>query len=965
MSEHTIKHSKRFATRKHSKALRDIYKIFTELVTNSDESYNRLKKKGLETDGIKRIKIYVDRKTRIIRIVDYAEGMDHNDIKENFGKYGAIKSGTKKGHDGRGLYGQGLTDVLFLSPSQESGLYSIKNNKLYACSFYYKGDEQIYSDKKLNNSELKKYRRKYNIQKNGTVIEFKLPEKINLPQFQNLLKGISDSYMLRFINSNPDREITLTETENWKKPFSRKIEYKFIEKAYADKVINILDKKLYFKPYSEFKSVKIDICLYKANFDLVQKIGDNANKILVYDSGYDNSVYDLDLFGFEKAPGANNIFGYIKLTDAREIIEKKLNEEIPDEILTDTRDGFDKTQPFYKHFSNTVKDFLAPVFDEFKDFEKDTSSLSEETKKRHLEAFKKLNKIYSDLVGKKIGGTLDNPDSKKINNLVFARENIKITIDKEYSLQLKINVNDFDKNANVFLFCGDKQILFSPNKIILKEEKADKYGIVSKYIKIKSNVVGAIGKIVATCDESQAICFVSVIQSDLFYPINGIEFNPNEFNAITNKKSKLHLFVDLRKIKAREVIGLESDNPSILLLDREVLSPEEKIIQSNNGEIVISFVGQKNGESGNIVAVSKDYRCSAKINVHDKNKMPMGGKDAGIFRGWKFGNIPEQVQKARTQFGEESGFIIINRVNPINKIYFGKNPKMSDVDQSIIMQLYLTELILDEFLQLSVAEAYNNGNLGQKTDDPHTDISQHIMNKKLEIGETIYKMFVNHSLHQNYINMVKRTAKTNDANVLISRIDVLDGKLKEIVERRFGINENRKHTLEEIAIKYKLSRERIRQIINSALPKLYADDETITMDDVVGDERNISIDKDKKEVKNIDYIDRFEKSIDVSTDKIIEKVADYYNIKEKEIKSISRKKEFVYPRHIAMYLIRKHLKISFPTIGDIFKRDHTTIIYACGKVQEDCEADYKIKEEITLIESNLENLDILNSRAQF
>ena len=50
MSEHTIKHSKRFTSRKHSKALRDIYKIFTELITNSDESYNRLKKKGINTD---------------------------------------------------------------------------------------------------------------------------------------------------------------------------------------------------------------------------------------------------------------------------------------------------------------------------------------------------------------------------------------------------------------------------------------------------------------------------------------------------------------------------------------------------------------------------------------------------------------------------------------------------------------------------------------------------------------------------------------------------------------------------------------------------------------------------------------------------------------------------------------------------------------------------------------------------
>ncbi|MBU1177143.1 MAG: helix-turn-helix domain-containing protein [Patescibacteria group bacterium] len=962
MPEHIIKNSKRFASRRHGKALRDIYKIFTELITNSDESYNRLEKKGINIDYIKSIEIYIDRRTRVIRVIDYAEGMNQKDIEENFGKYGAIKSGSKKGHDGRGLYGQGLTDVLFLNPSSTSNLYSIKDDELYICSFYYKEDDQIYSHNRLSKKELKKYRQKYNIKKNGTVIEFELPsfKKINLPEFQNLFRGLSDSYMLRFINSNPDRNITLIETENKKNPVSKKIEYKFVEKLYSNDVSKILDKKLYFKPYEEFKPVEIDICLYKAKFDLVQKIGENANKILVYDANYDNSVYDLDFFGFEKNLGANNIFGYIKLTNAREIIDEKLNEEIPEEILTDTRNGFDKSQLFYKYFSNKVKDLLYPIFDEFKNSEEDASDLSEETKKRHSEVFKKLNKIYSDLVGEKSGGTFDNPDSRKINELMFARENIKITVDKQYYLQLKINIDDFSQNAKVFLLCNEKQISVTPDTIILKKEDANRDGIISKHIKIKSNTLNAVGKITATCEESQAVCFVSVIQSDLFYPQNGIEFYPNELSVVTNRKSKLYLFVDLEKVKTAEVINLESDNSSIILLDKKVKVPKEKISKSNNAMIPIGFIGQKSNENGNVIAISNNYQCNAKIYVHDKNRIPPQGKDAGIFRGWKFRDMPEQIQKARAQFGEEAGFIIINRKNPINKIYFGEDPKMSDVEKSIIMQLYLAELILDEFLNLSVAEAYNNGNLGQKTDDAHTDISGHIIMKKLEIGAIIYEMFVDKPLHQDYINIINRNIETNDANVLVSRIDVLGGRLKEIVEMKFGINENRKHTLEEISLKYKISRERVRQIINSALPKLYGDDEIITINDIPKEESSIfEGKKGKRNIKIIDYIDRFEKSLDVSTDKIIEGVADFYSIKENEIKSISRKKEFAYPRQISMYLIRKHLKSSFPVIGNIFKRDHTTIMYAYKKIQKDYKKDNKMQEEITLIESNLRNLDIL------
>jgi len=461
MSEHSIKYSRRHSARKHGKALRDIYKIFTELITNSDESYNRLKKAGHESIHPKTIKIYIDRKTRIIKIVDCAEGMDLVDIDNNFEKYGAIKSGDKRGHRGRGLYGQGLTDVLFLNPSFRSSLHSIKNGKLYTSEFYYKDDDQTYNSRRLKNSELAKIRNKYDIPQNGTVIQFKLPEKINLPQFQNLFAGLKSSYMLRFINSNPDRHITLIETENNGKLVQKQIKYNFTEKAYSKNVSRILpEKKLYFK-YENFEPVEIDVVVYKADFDLKQEIGNDAAGLLVFDAHHDNSVYDLDFFGFENSPGANNVFGYIKLSNIREIIDQKLAETIPEEILTDTRDGFDESHKFYRHFSNEIKDLLAPVFNELKETEKDESSESEETKRRHKEVFDKLNKIYSELVGEKNGGTLEDVKSEVIRNLEFARDHIKVTVSKQYGLQLRINVNDFLDKAKVNISCSEPQIPLS------------------------------------------------------------------------------------------------------------------------------------------------------------------------------------------------------------------------------------------------------------------------------------------------------------------------------------------------------------------------------------------------------------------------------------------------------------------------------------------------------------------------
>ncbi len=60
----------------------------------------------------------------------------------------------------------------------------------------------------------------------------------------------------------------------------------------------------------------------------------------------------------------------------------------------------------------------------------------------------------------------------------------------------------------------------------------------------------------------------------------------------------------------------------------------------------------------------------------------------------------------------------------------------------------------------------------------------------------------------------------------------------------------------------------------------------------------------------------------------------FYNISMEDLIKESRKKEFVKPRQIAMYLIRKELDNSFPSIGDFFGgRDHTTVMHAVDKVE--------------------------------
>src|SRR3989344_4280367 len=92
----------------------------------------------------------------------------------------------------------------------------------------------------------------------------------------------------------------------------------------------------------------------------------------------------------------------------------------------------------------------------------------------------------------------------------------------------------------------------------------------------------------------------------------------------------------------------------------------------------------------------------------------------------------------------------------------------------------------------------------------------------------------------------------------------------------------------------------------------------------------------------------------LSPKKIIRAVSEFYDITEKELMHQSRKKDVVHPRQIAMYLMREHLKNSYPSIGEKFGgRDHTTVIHSCEKVGQDLLTNPELVEELKAIRERI------------
>jgi chromosomal replication initiator protein len=83
---------------------------------------------------------------------------------------------------------------------------------------------------------------------------------------------------------------------------------------------------------------------------------------------------------------------------------------------------------------------------------------------------------------------------------------------------------------------------------------------------------------------------------------------------------------------------------------------------------------------------------------------------------------------------------------------------------------------------------------------------------------------------------------------------------------------------------------------------------------------------------------------------IINSVSSFYNISGDALLNKNRKKENIKPRQIVMYLMREDLKISYPSIGEkLGGRDHTTVMYACNKIDDELKSNKELEKELELI----------------
>lgn len=128
------------------------------------------------------------------------------------------------------------------------------------------------------------------------------------------------------------------------------------------------------------------------------------------------------------------------------------------------------------------------------------------------------------------------------------------------------------------------------------------------------------------------------------------------------------------------------------------------------------------------------------------------------------------------------------------------------------------------------------------------------------------------------------------------------------------------------------------RILATALDKVVAlsrlKKKEITMD-LVQEAIHSIVDVDSKKVLTVSYI--------------VGIVAEHYTITSTAIYSKNKEAKIAYPRHIAIYLCKTYLSLSFVEIGKAFNRDHSTIMSSCKRIEKDIKEDPVLASTIDLL----------------
>lgn len=685
----------------------NILRYITELVTNSDDSYKRLEKDNIEHDNLILIKLEKERRSEgyVLSVTDHAEGMSSERLNKVFENYaGDNADGTESG--ARGIFGQGASDVLQAAAAEKKTamIESIKDNVV--SRLRYNIDEDLDGDIDVKEipaqgSQLKQLRNNLNIPDNGTKLSFGVPSTVRFSKriIDNLAESIEKIPSLRYLLNQTNRKVVYS--YNGKEQILSSKKYQFNEES--------LIKRCTFNMNFEDKKYECELAIYKND----NKKNDGTN-IIVRDQNY--TVFDNTMFDFKNTLAAQNLSGELIIPNLYDLCKEHLNRKVnKNAIVFDNRTGFDIRNSFYI----TLNSCIYPILDEIiKSQANNEKSTNLTNNKKISDALKKLNKYLKNELKDSInvpGSTQKEPPAEGIK---FARSNVTITKDKKYDLKLYINANLISSEEEIDVICENEDyVTASPLKVSYDYEEVEN-GLVTKNVTIQGlQLTNDSVKIQAKVGTRVSNVLVDVIEADIHYPENGIEFYPTDISLVADKPHISKLYIDTEIIPISSIIETSCDG--LECESNELVVKQDNMLNDNIACINVVTSGGEIGNKYDVVA--KNYNCSSvsKITIigpnhNDKNS---GGLISDI-------QMKDDKMYFQSFIDLSTRILYINSSNPINIRMMKdldnldpENPKFNKEQTK-----YLCDILATQAAKFLVIEQTKKGDID--IDDPEDATGQ-------------------------------------------------------------------------------------------------------------------------------------------------------------------------------------------------------------------------------------------------
>lgn len=641
--------------RQFANVVRSFAKTATEAVTNSDSSYKRKLllpdtsglvaeilgcPKGTRLDSAElrsrlargahreiQVHLYTakghQRPPRSCDIVDFAEGMAPLEVEAAFRFFAADKSGVSKGQPGRSLFGRGVSDVLL--GHKEGELLSYKDGVLTHAKFAFDaklGKPRVTgtstpspSKKQLADAHLKPG-------ENGTCIRFLLSEDCTIPDEGTVIPLLARFYMLRLINSDPNVSVRVLRYRAGGKVYEDALDYDFpigdvIGKFSSEITVPTELTKIAFSP------LKVDGVVCRADVEAPLKgreSRDNReNGLLIVDEN--DAVLDLTFLpDFEGAPYLTKIFGVVRLSGIRAVLEHYLNvgKESP---LTTTRDGFEPRHEFTHFLFVQLRKYLEPIYrkEEERQKKSDTQKLSSGATQRLNEAMRQLNKYLNELLGSGTDGDGGETEPKDVP-IQCTPTKTKIIVGQPRFVTLLIRAIDAKPKGTIMLDSSNPKIEVYPT--FLSTEKGSAYKqFLTFRLSLKSDNLHESAVVTALADGKEGTLeakleVTDVVAAPVVEPPAEMEFRPAQTMGQPNKKHNANLYVNLGAIPlGRKIeISIIKSQGGVMLVDNGskktkalsiVVDKEHQISGTAVARIPVPWIGGGWGQFARIMAETK------------------------------------------------------------------------------------------------------------------------------------------------------------------------------------------------------------------------------------------------------------------------------------------------------------------------------------------------------------------------